>query len=93
MRKSLQSRFLVVALVLCTLLWGYAVAAHHHFGNDTQHCDICLLPHAADVASPLPEIQQHRLSGQAYRFNLSHYHPTHTSVYWGRGPPSLSSSV
>jgi len=93
MSKRFESRLLVAALVLCTLLWGTAVAAHHHFADETQHCEICLLPHAANVPDAAIELPDNSPAGHDYSFNQSTYTPRHTSFYWGRAPPSLSSSI
>lgn len=92
MGKRFQSPLLLAALVLCILLWGSAVAGHQHLDNE-QQCEICLLPHAADVAPPLPQLAKLSPIEHRYQFSQSGYIPLHSSVYWGRAPPSVSSSV
>jgi hypothetical protein len=41
---------LIGALILTTVLWGTAVAAHQHLEIHQDLCEICLLPHTAAVA-------------------------------------------
>ncbi len=49
-RRSL----LIALLILSTALWGAAVAGHTHAEPAPHLCDICLLPHVADVADSVP---------------------------------------
>jgi hypothetical protein len=55
MLKSARQTALLWLLVLGTALWGATVADHLHLEPDHGLCDICVLPHAGNIAQP--EIQ------------------------------------
>jgi len=86
-RQHLGMKSLIGVLLLSTLLWGTAVAAHHHFEVDHDLCSVCLLPNIA-TAAPAPADVTFATPQQIFRESLQASHvATLIPAYQGRAPP------
>ena len=78
---------LIGALLVSTLLWGTAVAAHHHLDVDHELCSVCLLPNIA-TAAPAPAQIIFTAPYRIFRESLPTSHTTALiPAYQSRAPP------
>jgi len=80
---------LIAVLLFSSLMWGATVAVHHHIGIDTDHCEICLLPHAAAIQQQLVVVVPAQVQIPAAIGALSRPTLAAISHYHSRAPPTL----
>lgn len=78
---------LFAVLVVATVLWGCAVAAHHHLDLQQDLCEICLLPHAANAAPAAVEIAANPFRREIAEPRIYPWIAQLTPCYQSRAPP------